>query len=117
MNTRERFESVRQGRRNHFSLRTRLTILVTVEMLFCVLVAYGVDLLLNTVLELGWKVPLEIELVSACLLVGVLVTTAVETVTRKKINPKYEGYLHGAGMILLLILMGVIMLKDIWGLF
>lgn len=75
MNTRERFESVRQGQRNHFSLRTRLTILVTVEMLFCVLIAYCVDQLLNNVLELGWKVPLEIELVGTCLLVGVLVTS------------------------------------------
>mgnify|MGYP002509136925 CR=1 FL=1 len=36
--------------------------------------------------------------------VGLLVTTAVETVTRKKINPKYEGYLHAAGMLLLLAL-------------
>lgn len=46
--------------------------------------------------------------------VGLLITTAVETITRKKINPKYEGYLHGAGMILLLILMAVVMFKDIF---
>ncbi len=50
-------------------------------------------------------------------IVGVLVTTAVEAVTRKKINPKYEGWLHGAGMILLLALMAVIMFKDIFVLF
>ena len=49
--------------------------------------------------------------------VGLLITTAVETVTRKKIDPKYEGYLHGAGMILLLVLMAVIMFKDIIFLF
>ena len=49
--------------------------------------------------------------------VGVLVTAAVEAVTRKKINPKYEGYLHGAGMILLLALMAVIMFKDIFAIF
>ena len=49
--------------------------------------------------------------------VGVVVTTAVEAITRKKINPKYEGYLHGAGMILLLILMAVVMFKDIIFLF
>lgn len=49
--------------------------------------------------------------------VGVLLTTAVEAVTRKKINPKYEGYLHGAGMILLLGLMALIMFKDIIFLF
>ena len=49
--------------------------------------------------------------------VGLLITTAVEKVTRKKIDPKYEGYLHGAGMILLLALMAVIMFKDIFVLF
>ena len=49
--------------------------------------------------------------------VGLLITTAVEAVTRKKINPKYEGYLHGAGMIVLLGLMAVIMFKDIIFLF
>ena len=50
-------------------------------------------------------------------IVGVLVTTLVEAVTDKKIDPKYEGYLHGAGMILLLALMAIIMLKDILFLF
>jgi len=49
--------------------------------------------------------------------VGVLITTAVEAITRKKLNPKYEGYLHGAGMIFLLGLMAVIMFKDIFVLF
>ena len=49
--------------------------------------------------------------------VGVLITTAVEAVTRKKLNPKYEGYLHGAGMLALLGLMAIIMFKDIWYLF
>ena len=48
---------------------------------------------------------------------GVLITAAVEAVTRKKLNPKYEGYLHGAGMIFLLGLMAVIMFKDIFVLF
>ena len=50
-------------------------------------------------------------------IVGVLITTAVEAVTRKKINPKYEGYLHGAGMVFLLGLMAVVMFKDIFYLF
>ena len=45
---------------------------------------------------------------------GLLITTAVEAVTKKKIDPKYEGYLHGAGMIVLLALMGLIMFKDIF---
>ncbi len=45
--------------------------------------------------------------------VSLLLTTAIEKVTKKKLDPKYEGYIHGAGMILLLILMAVIMFKDI----
>ena len=73
MNTRERFEKVRQEQRNRFSLRTRLTALVTMEMLVCVLVAYGLDQLFNEVFP--WTVPLEIELVGVCLLIGILVTS------------------------------------------
>ena len=49
--------------------------------------------------------------------VGLLITTAVEKITKKKIDPKYEAYLHGAGMVLLLGLMAVIMFKDIFVLF
>ena len=49
--------------------------------------------------------------------VGLLLTTLIEAVTRKKINPKYEGYVHGAGMILLLALMAVVMFKDIFTIF
>lgn len=46
-----------------------------------------------------------------------LLTAAVEGITHKKINPKYEGYLHGTGMILLLAFMAVVMFKDIFVLF
>ena len=49
--------------------------------------------------------------------VGLLLTTGIEAVTKKKINPKFEGYIHGAGMILLLALMALIMFKDIIFLF
>ena len=50
-------------------------------------------------------------------IVCLLITVAVEAITKKKINPKYEGYLHGAGMILLLALMPIIMFKDVIFLF
>lgn len=46
-----------------------------------------------------------------------LLTTAWEGITHKKIDPKYEGYIHGTGMILLLGLMGLVMFKDIFVLF
>ena len=73
MTTRELFDKVRKEQRNRFSLRTRLTALVTLEMLVCILVAYGLDLLFNDVFP--WKVPLELELLCVCLLVGILVTS------------------------------------------
>ena len=49
--------------------------------------------------------------------VGLLLITAIEAVTRRKIDPKYEGYIHGAGMVLLLALMAIIMFKDIFVIF
>ena len=42
-----------------------------------------------------------------------LITWIIETITRKKLNPKYEAYIHGAGMVLLLALMAFVMLNDI----
>ena len=50
-------------------------------------------------------------------IVALLLTSAIEAVTRKKIDPKYEGYIHGAGMIVLLGLMAVVMFKDIFVIF
>lgn len=49
--------------------------------------------------------------------VGLLLTTLIEKITKKKLNPKIEGYIHAAGMILLLLLMAVIMFKDIFVIF
>lgn len=46
--------------------------------------------------------------------VGLLLTTGVEKITGKKINPKIEGYIHGGFMVLLLILMVLILFKDIF---
>ena len=48
---------------------------------------------------------------------ALLLTTGIEAITKKKIDPKYEGYIHGAGMVLLLALMAVIMFKDIFAIF
>lgn len=43
----------------------------------------------------------------------VLVTAVIEAITRKRLNPKYEGYIHAAGMVLLLALMAFVMFNDI----
>ncbi len=42
------------------------------------------------------------------------ITWVIERLTRKKLDPKYEGYIHAAGMVLLLALIAVISCKDIW---
>lgn len=44
---------------------------------------------------------------------GRLFFLAVEGIRRKPINPKYEGYVHGAGLALLLLLMVVVTFNDI----
>ena len=49
----------------------------------------------------------------ACL----LITQMIEGITHKKVNPKYEGFINAAGMVLLLGLMGIIMFKDIFVIF
>ena len=45
--------------------------------------------------------------------VALLLTTGIEAVIKRKIDPKYEGYIHAAGMVLLLGLMAIIMFKDV----
>lgn len=48
---------------------------------------------------------------------GRLLFLVVEGVTRKPVNKNVEGYIHFAGLMLLLLLMAVIFCKDIAGLF
>ncbi|MBO5556529.1 MAG: site-2 protease family protein [Oscillospiraceae bacterium] len=42
-----------------------------------------------------------------------LVTWLIESVTHKKLDPRFEGYIHGAGMVLLLALMAFVMFNDV----
>ena len=49
--------------------------------------------------------------------VCLLVTAAVEKIFKRKIDPKYEGYLNGFFMILLMGLMLLVTFKDVWNLF
>ena len=49
--------------------------------------------------------------------VGLLLTVVIEKIIGRKLDAKYESYIHGIGMILLLILMGVILFKDIFVIF
>ena len=43
-----------------------------------------------------------------------LVTGLIELITRRKLDPKYEGYIHAAGMALLLALMAYVMFHDVF---
>lgn len=47
-------------------------------------------------------------------LLFLVITAAVEWVTKKKLNPKYEGYVHAAGFALLILLMVVVMFNDVY---
>ena len=49
--------------------------------------------------------------------VGLLLTTIIEAITRKKLSGKVEGYIHGVGMVLLLALMALILFKDVFVIF
>lgn len=49
--------------------------------------------------------------------VCLLLTALVEKIIRRKLNPKYEAYLHGAGMVVLLLFMAFVTFKDIFKLF
>lgn len=46
-----------------------------------------------------------------------LINGVIVLVTGKEVDPKYEGYVHTAGLILLLGLMAVVAVSDIWKLF
>ncbi len=46
-----------------------------------------------------------------------LITAFAERIIGKKINPKYEGYIHAAGMILLLAFIAYVSFRDVWKLF
>lgn len=83
-----------------------------------------VDALLNMLyfggfiaINLGIMNLLPIPALDGGRVVALLITTAFVKITGKQINPKYESYIHGAGMILLLALMAFIMFKDIFVIF
>ena len=50
-------------------------------------------------------------------IVCLLLTGLIELVTRRKLNPKYEGYLHTAGMVLLMGLMVFVTFHDVFVIF
>jgi len=47
-------------------------------------------------------------------LLFLIITAVFEWITRKKLNPKYEGYVHATGFALLILLMVVVMFNDVY---
>ena len=68
-------------------------------------------------INLGVMNLLPIPALAGGRIVGLLLTTLIERITRKKLNPKYEAWINGVGMVLLLLLIAVITFKDIFHLF
>lgn len=68
-------------------------------------------------INLGVMNMLPIPALDGGRVLALLVTTAIQKITKKPVNPKIEGYIHAGGMILLLIFMGLIMFKDIFTIF
>ncbi len=50
-------------------------------------------------------------------LFGTVIVTTIEKVTKKKVNPKIEGYIHAVGMVILLAFMALVAFKDVFTLF
>ena len=42
-----------------------------------------------------------------------IITAIIEKIIGRKVNPKYEGYIHSAGLFLLMGLMAVVMISDV----
>ena len=81
----------------------------------------GANVALQVVLELVAFIAVNLAVVNLLPLpaldggrvVGLLLTCLIEAVTRRKVNPKVEGYIHYAGLLLLLGLMLVVTFNDI----
>ena len=76
MTSRELFERVRT-RSNGFSLRLRLTLLVSAELVVCILIALGLFLLLEDYIPMDSTLLLLLDLVVISLLIGFGVTSAL----------------------------------------
>lgn len=74
MKPREIFESIRNQRENRFSLRLRLTLLVSAELVVCILVALGSFFLMEDVIPINSTLLLLLDLVVISLLIGGVVT-------------------------------------------
>ena len=76
MKEKELFQSIRKIKQL-FNLRYRLILTVTLEILFSIALAIGVDALCRWIFAGYWNIPLWVDLVIIALLVGIFVTNAL----------------------------------------
>ena len=74
MKVRESYELIRNQKKNPFSLRVRLVLLVSVDLIFCILIALGLSVLLNRFIKVNSTILLLVDLLGISLLIGVSVT-------------------------------------------
>lgn len=73
MKSKEAFEKIRNQRDNKFSLRVRMTFMVSMEILVCVILSYVLSTLLNRTTHI--KIPILLELIVPSMVIGLLVTS------------------------------------------
>lgn len=98
MKTREIFEDIRKQPKNPFSLRVRLTLLVTTELVSCILLALALFYLLEDVIPLNSPLLLLLDLVVISLLIGSVVTSFLSKwffAPIKKLNSAMEKVADG----------------------
>ena len=76
MKTRETFEQIRNRKKERFTLRIKMVVMVQVELLLCAGIAFLIDNIAHG-LNPNWKVPLFWELVVVSLIVGAVGTSFV----------------------------------------
>jgi signal transduction histidine kinase len=84
--------------RSKFSLRLRLILLVSAEMMGAILLAFGIDAFINNVVFKNSTVPFIVELIIIGLLVGILVTYFLSRLffdPIKKLGVAMEKVAHG----------------------
>lgn len=72
-----KIKDVLPKRKQKIDLRARLIIFVTLEIVFCVLLAYGIDFLINTFILKDFEFPLIADLIIISILVGIFATYAL----------------------------------------
>jgi len=76
MKTREAFEQIRE-KKNGISLRVRLVIMVSAEIIFCVLIALALDSWLGTFIHMNSWLLLLLDLIGVGLFIGIGVTSVM----------------------------------------